>query len=421
MHIQGHKKDDAGMTVKAIIFDYKTLLAGPGTVVAVQSRTLLQWLHEQGLRWCLFSTDPLSASQQAMLSGAGFPAPDEYIQKADIPSRKGRGSPDWIDVAARRLGIARNELLYVGCTVLDWRTAINSGVLYLHARWAGPMPPGTTSFTADAPSAVQEFLEFFLLRPPRWACRLEGITWTLRSLLPASAVLPSTSPSTTFRLQDVFTYERSIRIADDDARDLLMLYVLSNAYLEGLLEPHSFLCVYPGSRRGTVSEQLRGYLGRAASLVHGYYRDDLLVRASDAPDTSLARWRASQAGTTANVSIATQATTVHIGPGYRGKLSSKTVIVFDDFTTQGMSLEWARSLLGAAGARRVVLLTVGKYGTTHTHYELKQGRQVDPYAPNTSLTAADFTGVLQYPQVDPDASRYFCEVTSRLIAANRNN
>jgi hypothetical protein len=413
--------DDSGMAVSAVIFDYKTLLIQPSTPEALEACSVLQWLRGRGLRWCVFSTDPLSAAQQAAFSALGYPPPYAHIQKADILSGKNRGSPDWIDAATVRLGVARHELLYIGCTALDWRTAINSGVLYLHAGWAAAMPPQTTSLVAGSPADVREFMEAFLLGPSRWSFRLDGANCTLRSLLPASAVLPSTRPGSSFKLQDVFTYARNIQIAGNDARDLLMLFVLANAYLEGLLSANAIFCVYPGSRRGTISEQLRGYLDKAASVVHGYYREDLLVRASDAPDTSLARWKASQAGTRADVSIATQATTVHLGSRYRSRLRGKTVIVFDDFTTKGMSLEWARLLLAAAGAARIILVTAGKYGTTHTRYELRPGKQIDPYAPNTGLTAADFTEETEMLDEDAGAPAYFSEVIGALIAAYQQN
>jgi hypothetical protein len=403
------------MPVKGVVFDYKTLLIQQGTSDAAQARGLLEWLHAQTLRVCVFSTEPLSAPQQTHFALLGYPPADIYIDKTDIPSRKNRGSPDWIDAAAQALAVARNELMYVGCTGLDWRTAINSGVLYLHARWAAPMPSGTTSLTAASPSEVREILKTFLLRPPRWSASLDGNGWKLRSLLPASAVLPSTSPGPRFRLQDVFTYDRTIRIGGNDARDVLMLFVLANAYLEGLLPPNLYLCVYPGSARGTVSEQLRGYLGHAAKLFHGYYRDDLLIRAFDAPDTSLARWHASQTGKPANVSIATQATTVNLGPSYRNKLKGKTVAVFDDFTTKGMSLQWARLLLAASGVRQAVLLTVGKYGTSHTRYELIPGTHINPYAANTALTPADFAAMSCTPTTDPDAPAYFHDIIAAMV------
>ncbi|MGC0344400.1 hypothetical protein [Streptomyces sp. SLBN-8D4] len=121
-----------------------------------------------------------------------------------------------------------------------------------------------------------------------------------------------------------------------------------------------------------------------------------------APDTSLERWKASQGQAAQSISIATQAQTVHLGPGYRGKLGTKTVVVLDDFTTHGMSLEWARLLLTAAGTRRIVMLTVGKYGSRHTRYDLKDPSTLAPYQLNT-LTADSFTTTPVTPVFDPQA------------------
>jgi hypothetical protein len=400
------------MTVKALIFDYKVLLNRPDPEIGA----LLAWAQSSGLRWCLFSTDLLTDRQAGAYVAAGYPPPDLYVTQDDIPSGKRRGSPDWVNVVVSRLAVVRHELLYVGCTALDWRSAINAGVFYMHAGWAAAMPGGTTSLVSDSPRDVRRILESFLLNAPRWSYSADGDDWSLRSLLPASAELPCTSPGLTFKLQDVFTYERPVRIGGNDARSHLMLCVLANAYLEGLLAGNSYFCVYPGSKRGRLSQQLSGYIDKAAAIVHGYYREDLLVRGSDAPDTSLVRYRARRDGVRADVSIATQATTVHLGPSYQGRLTGKTVIVFDDFTTQGMSLEWARLLLRAGGAQRTVLLTVGKYGATHTSFDLRDGRHINPYAPNADLTAADFLQKEQGIRVDHGVSVYYGQKLSTFIA-----
>ncbi|MER6563562.1 hypothetical protein ABT300_38765 [Streptomyces sp. NPDC001027] len=296
---------------------------------------------------------------------------------------------------------------------MDWRTAINSGVMYQHAAWAAPMPAGTTSLVARTPAEVDSFLKMFLSGEPGWSHRTDQGNWSLRSLLPASARLPSTQPGPTFRLQDVFTYNRAVKIGDADARSLLMLFVIANAYMEGLIPANPFFCVYPSSTSGKVSEQLQTYLDKAAKLFHGYYREDLLVRAVDAPDTSLERWKAGQGQPAKTVTIATQAQTVHLGPKYRGRLGTKTVVVLDDFTTHGMSLEWARILLTAAGAQRIVMLTVGKYGSRHTRYELKDPSALAPYQLN-SLTADSFNATQLSPDSDPHAQDRLCQ---RIAAA----
>jgi len=114
-----------------------------------------------------------------------------------------------------------------------------------------------------------------------------------------------------------------------------------------------------------------------------------LIRETEAPDTSLVRVRARSEGRIPDVSIATQASTVRLGDKYRGKLGGKRVIVFDDFTTSGMSLEWARNLLLAAGASNVVTLTIGKYKTTHDRHILTSAN-IDPYAVNM-LSPSDYS------------------------------
>lgn len=128
------------------------------------------------------------------------------------------------------------------------------------------------------------------------------------------------------------------------------------------------------------------------------------------------RYRARQSGTTANISIATQATTVHLGSAYQGKLAGKTVIVFDDSTTQGMSLEWARLLLMAGGARRIVMLTVSKYGTTRTSFDLRGGVRFDPFARNAGLMPADFSWTPYDVSISYGASAHFRHALSSFIA-----
>lgn len=390
------------MPAKAVIFDYKTLILRLGTSAAADAAALLHSLAAQGLQWCIFSTEPLSPAQKEQIQQLGYPTPSLVVDQSHIADGKRRGSPAWIDAVTTALHLKRHELLYIGCTAMDWRTAINSGVMYQHAAWAASMPAGTTSLVARAPGDVDRFLKMFLCGDPSWSHRTDQGNWSLRSLLPASARLPSTSPGPTFKLQDVFTYNKKVQIGDADARSILMLYVLANAYLEDLIPANPYFCIYPSSTSGQVSERLQTYLDKAAALFHGYYREDLLIRAADAPDTSLERWKASQGKSAQDISIATQAQTVHLGPKYRGKLATKTVVVLDDFTTHGMSLEWARLLLSAAGTRQIVMLTVGKYGSRHTRYDLKDPSALDPFRLN-ALTPENFTTTVVTPVYDPQA------------------
>lgn len=407
------------MTLRAVIFDHKTLL-GLESATTSQVRGMLNWLASRDIAICVFSTQWQAIDEE--FRHRSFPPAGALVAQRDVAGRKNRGSPLWIDAAAERLSLERHEFLYVGCTNRDWRSAINAGVFYCHAGWHGARPSDVTCLTIEAPESLLLLVDHFLLQQPRWSFRLDDAEHglTLRSLLPAAATLPRTDPAGSFRLQDVFTYERDVRVGPWSARDLLGLHVLASCYVEGLLSTNALFCVYPGSKPGTTSEQLESYVKPAASLVKGYYRNDLLVRAAQAPDTSLARWKASQTGGTAPVSIATQAQTVHVGEGYRGRLDGRTVIVFDDFTTTGMSLEWARLLLLAAGAARVVLLTIGKYGTDYRRYSTIREARYYPFQLN-DVQADDFATETQYLHFDQANEVKLADLFNRWIAESQHS
>ncbi|NUK20382.1 MULTISPECIES: phosphoribosyltransferase [Streptomyces] len=379
-----------GNTVRAVAIDHKAVLRSPGhahTGIA----DFLEWLDEHDISFVLLTTDPIDA--EAALKAADLPAPTLHLSRDDIPDKKNRGSGVWLETVAERLMLRTNQLLLVGTTKWDWLTGINAGVAYIHANWASHVTDakGMNTLSAVDPEGVAEFLEHFFLPEPRWTFAHDGTdrAFQIRSLLPPNVRFPRVT-NRTFELQDVFTRGRTITIGDHDARDILMLRLLSSAYLDGTLPGRSLFCVYPSSNVGKVSAQLAGFLEKAKVMVGSYYKDDLLERVVEAPDTSIERVKRNRGeASTADISIAAQTRTVRINPKHRGKLKDKTVVVFDDFTTEGTSIEWARTLLLSAGAAQVIALTVGKYGSRHTRYDLRPGTGIDPFDVN-DLTAADF-------------------------------
>ncbi len=138
-----------------------------------------------------------------------------------------------------------------------------------------------------------------------------------------------------------------------------MFHAVANLYAVGLIRSGCYFAVYPRSTPGNRDEAMDEFLRAAACFFHGWFKYDLLVRGRQAVDSSRARSRREYVGFT------NQSNTVIVSPEYQGKLGGRTVIVFDDFTTSGMSLDWARTLLLAAGAERVVLVTFGNYGQNH--------------------------------------------------------
>ncbi|WP_331738518.1 hypothetical protein [Embleya sp. NBC_00896] len=371
-------------SVHAVVFDHKAVFRTDTREPHEGIADLLEWLDGEGIRWVLLTTHPFDGPDHS--ARCGLPAPALHLAQDDIPDRKKRGNAAWLTTAAQRLGLRTNQLLMVGASQFDWYTSIHAGVMHVHAKWPQALYSGITSLTADRPDGVRGLVERHLLEEPVWAFELDAPErgFRLRSLLLPDTVLPS-SPGTTFTLKDIFTYGRTVLVGDQDARGILLLRLLSSAYLDGSLPGSSLFCVYPSSSPGRVNAQLETYLEKAKVIVGARYdtRDHLLVRASRAVDTSLERVNAKQQGRTPNVSIANQTHTVHVNPKHRRKVRGKTVVVFDDFTTDGTSVDWARLLLTEAGADRVIALTVGKYRKPHTFHTPRPGVAIDPYGPNT--------------------------------------
>lgn len=382
--------DNSSSTVRAVVIDHKAVLRSPGRAYDGIA-DFLQWLDDRDVAFVLLTSDPLDA--EAALTAAGLPTPVLHLSRDDIPGKPARGSGAWLQTVADRLALRTNQIVIVGTSEWDWRTGINAGVVHVHARWASHVRDnkGMITLSAGEPADVGELLEYFFLDEPRWAFAHDDTArpFKIRSLLPPNARFPR-SGGRTFKLQDVFTYDETITVGTQDARDVLMLRLLSSAYLDGTLPHRSLFCVYPSSSAGKVSQQLAGFLTKAKVMVGSYYREDLLERVGQAPDTSLERWRRSTGrASTADISIAAQTRTVRINPKYQGKLKGKTVIVFDDFTTEGTSIEWARTLLASAKAEQVIALTIGKYGSRHTSYQLRPGTVIDPFSVN-DLAVAGF-------------------------------
>ncbi|PJE98133.1 hypothetical protein CUT44_08730 [Streptomyces carminius] len=390
-------------TVHAVVIDHKAVLRSPGHAHDGIA-DFLRWLDERDISFVLLTTDPVDA--EAALAAAGLPAPALHLSRDDIPGTPNRGSGAWLKEVADRLELRANQTVFVGTSEWDWRTGINAGVVYIHARWANHVRnnKGMITLSAGEPAHVGELLEHFFLEEPRWAfARDDARDFKIRSLLPPNVRFPGNNG--TFTLQDIFTRGETVPVGDQDARDILMLCLLSSAYLDGTLPHRSLFCVYPSSSPGRVSAQLAGFLTGAKVMVGSYYREDLLERVTQAPDTSLERVKRNRGQmSTADISIAAQARTVRVNPRYRGRLTGKTVIVFDDFTTEGTSIEWARILLSKAGAAQVIALTVGKYGSRHTNYGLRLGTwrdstsrhpsiTIDPYTVS-NLTATDFVSAV---------------------------
>jgi hypothetical protein len=352
------------MSVKAILFDH-SVLQRLGHDNPTDLENLVRWLQSQSLRWVILATHPHDLKAvEYLLKEKQLPQPTLAINRQDIPSGKPKGAPEWIFAVSQRLGLETWRMVYVGDDSWAWKSALNGGCVYIHAGWSKPLDEGITSaIVIEKPSDLRILLEHLFLREVCWTYSedLLDVPLHLRCLLKADVLLPGDQGS--FKLQHLFTYQkRTLTIGGMPAHYLIMLHALSNLYLEGLIKPGTYFVVYPGHKTGTKNLVLQEFLKPATAFFsRSYYREDWIRRFKDAPDTSLMRAQFKK-----RPSFIDQTNTVCLDKKSKKPLSkSPEVVVFDDFTTDGLSFEWARNLFRAAGAKRVVLVAIGKYGRKH--------------------------------------------------------
>ncbi len=367
-------------SLKAALFNHTTLLDSYyDEALAGQIKRMLEGLKDLGLRVVALSThsEPLESLRATYGSLIDLTLDRDAVGK-------NKGSDAWVLEACARLGLAPSQVFYVGDTVWDWRTAVNARVFYLEAGWSRrPRGRGARRvLIVRQPGFVLPFARYVLVPAPFWAYAedFDDEPVRLRVLLPHDARLRSDAG--VFTVQDVFTYEKEIQVAGLPANTMLLALVVISLLREGLFDVREersmpIFAPYPGSSRGSTTKLFDDPLELLASYTKGYYFPDLLLRKLNAKDKSLLRAKRARGEPVSLPTIENEAGTLVLNTEYGEKVRSRRVVVLDDFTTTGMSLEWAKTLLLSAGAAEVTMVAVGKYPKPHDRYRFDG--EVDPY------------------------------------------
>jgi len=93
---------------------------------------------------------------------------------------------------------------------------------------------------------------------------------------------------------------------------------------------------------------------------------------------------------------------IHLNPAYKNKLKGATVVLIDDITTTGDTLEACRALLVAAGAAKIYLVTIGKFGPRYFMYDI--ALRGDIFAPGYQWTVTRKSQIDLPPFFNPKAT-----------------
>lgn len=368
------------MAVKALIVDLDgTVIQDDGTVVPGIEESLSR-LSNLGIKIAIVSNRP-KRQGTGKIARLQY-SPDCFVTKNEVGEPK--GSPKWVEYICNAFNIEPRDVLYLGDTDHDMWTAVNARVVYLNAAWSNSVME--YGIQVSSPAILTPLVENFFMKPTLWY-------WTLNTqdrlgrTVEAKAMIDGNGAKVLdirYGLLDWAKHDRDSNVGPFKLGNFFMLHLLASIYLGGLYEKADWWTTYPGSDGGT-NTAMDEFFDIAAKLFRDKFKPRLLVRHSPAVDSGEAR----AAGR--SVSFMNQVGTVCLNddPATVEQIRGKSIVLIDDFITDGYSSEWARNLLFEAGAANVITVTIGKYGSNFHCESPQTGLSWNPFAPS-KLSATDF-------------------------------
>jgi hypoxanthine phosphoribosyltransferase len=222
-----------------------------------------------------------------------------------------------------------------------------------------------------------------------WSYSLDTITpdnlqIIYRSLFHATISLPYNQQEV-FTPKDIFLYEKQLyfgKYKTDLVKDIITRLLVKNLWKEGFLTKNSLLLSYPShkvSSENTAFKPIEGYLTPS------------LLRWRDTVNKSYLR------SIKRHSKITFEEEFNSLVLDCQKSVRDKVIVVLDDFSTTGLSLESARNLLVSGEADKVVLCSIGKFckneTAKHNIYSIKT--KFNPYLKEDKIQKGDYKYISQ--------------------------
>jgi hypothetical protein len=308
------------------------------------------------------------------------------VARGDLPAPK--QTAESIRALLELEQLEPREVAMLGVSLMDFRAAVNSNLLFLNANW--DRREIDYGFVFQTPAEVMRFIDVFALKEHPWFYRIDQ-PLTYRSLGPYSTWADDS------RIYSAAAEQALKRVTDD--RHFFLNTLVASLYFTGLIQGVDKIACVPRHQIGYGNPAMDETLALVGRIFRKNYIPDLIVRHADAPSQRSERIARREPAPEA------QFNSIHLTkhPLKKGteryaapvRLHSQRILVFDDFTTQGYTFEAVRHFLKQAGAT-AVLVSVLK--TVRRGYRvISLDRSFDPYRP-LSLNA----GVLRWDELPYD-------------------
>lgn len=379
------------MTIKALVTDlHGTLLTDSDSLVPDIDLALSQ-LQDMKLRIAVFSNRPhMIVDKKIQLLPI---SPDLVLTKEDVGIAK--GSERWVDILCSKFSINRNEVVYIGDSNNDMTTAVNSKIVYFNAEWSNP--GYKYGIPVESPKILPVILKHFFMKEHLWYWSVDSSDARGNKVVSKALIRGRDIGVTNFDTDLLrWTKDNSDKqVGSFKMSEFIMYHLLGSLYLDGTYGEINGWTVAPG-HTGKYNASIVDALERTARLFRNLFLPNLVYRHRPAEKSAYLRARGEQAD------FGEQVSTICLScePQNRSKhIEDKTIVVVDDFITEGFTTEWVRNLLFNAGAKRVISVAIGAY---HDSIEVKS-------------ISSDFTWDSFSPVIIDDEY-----VTTKIVWADRN-
>lgn len=377
--------------IKVIVCDGDGTLQMPNP--SDDMRKLISSLPELGIKLAVASNNRRSSIINSF-NAANLALPEIIVTPSDVNGAR-KPSAEFIYKIRNLAKVELNEIAYIGDDDdTDTFCAINAGVLPLTARYSTANKSREYGLFISNPANLEGYIRTFGKQDAPyfgWLYQNPSIGVDIRALLGDQGKLKPILLSVLKEQKDQLIGTRKM-----SATVLFFLYFMNQLYLSGVAAQVDIATVYPGHTAGRFNQVLSAYLSRISKMFRrDRFIQDLLIRHTTAPK---------QQYQGDNRDIYNQFSTINVNGEYKAKIQNKTILVLDDFTTAGQSLETARHMLLQAGAKSVICLAIAKFRQIHTVAQIT--KSWNPFEPCT-LTKEDIYIDVNYGASNSQADQYF--------------
>jgi hypothetical protein len=408
--------------LRGVIFSLRNVLAKRGevdTALLGETLRLLKFLKQRGVTPVFASNHDWTVTNRGTGKSQRF---QEALEEHLGPLRFYLGGRDGMPYKPKAAalehileeqGWTRREVVYVGNSDDDMKTAVNGRVLFVNAIWHGEA--NRYGYQFESPKDVARFVDCICLGLDNWFWALEDGPIRVYALAPFTTLSPT--------LTEAHTYSANARATAKEGTGNATFWgrlLSARVYFSGLVDEIDYIAAYPGHAPNSKHTVVAEALTILAQSIRKRYLPDLIIRHRKAQKSQSAR---TSGGT---VDIQNQLRTIRLnkfprkGPNHEPFKNNplgrgKTALLVDDICTQGHSFETGRAFIEKTGAKVICL---GWLKTINSDYHAVADKVplTDPYVPYTGTPKIS---VVQYPYrsaiVDPSATIEVAEKLERYL------